>query len=131
MATAEVLKFTKSIDDKAKVLIDGTQTNQPSPQSFPNSLCDLATAMLQQSTDETKEAIQQMASEAALALARTGIHDIMILRTNQCRPLPNLNPFFFFFTWLSHKYVPVATSDCKNPTFRSPSWGIPFLSPST
>ena len=96
MATAEVLKFTKSIDDKAKVLIDGTQTNQPSPQSFPNSLCDLATAMLQQSTDETKEAIQQMASEAALALARTGIHDIMILRTNQCRPLPNLNPFFFF-----------------------------------
>jgi len=27
MATAEVLKFTKGIDDKANVLIDGEQTN--------------------------------------------------------------------------------------------------------
>jgi hypothetical protein len=42
MATAEVLKITHGVDDKAKVLIDGMQMSQSSPASFPNSLYDLS-----------------------------------------------------------------------------------------
>ena len=35
MATAEVLKITKGINEKAKVLIDGMQTSQSSSRPFP------------------------------------------------------------------------------------------------
>jgi hypothetical protein len=42
MATAEVLKITHGVDDKAKVLIDGMQMSQSGPLSFPDSLYDLS-----------------------------------------------------------------------------------------
>jgi len=42
MVTAEVLKITHGVDDKAKVLIDGIQMSQSGPPSFPNSLYDFS-----------------------------------------------------------------------------------------
>jgi hypothetical protein len=62
MATAEVLKITHEVDDKAKVLIDGMQMSQSVLHPFLILYTTLATENLQQTADETKEIVLQTAS---------------------------------------------------------------------
>jgi adenylosuccinate synthase len=67
MATAEVLKITHGVDDKAKVLVDGMQmTDLILPgRPFSNSLNCSASGILQQTADETKGIVQRIEKQTA------------------------------------------------------------------